>query len=220
MAVRRELFAAALLCAVGAALVVLAAGRQWAVVEVVGAGTPLSASLTGRELAGPAAAFGWAGLAGLAALVAVRGRARVAVGAALVAFGFGAAYDSVAGVRRGHVLAVAEDRSNLTAVLSTEVHHNGWWVVCAAGGGLLVVAGLLAVLRGRRWPGLSARYQRPGRADAAADAGSGQGGTGAPVEVDSSMLWRSLDRGEDPTDDGDGAGASGSAAHGGGGRDG
>jgi uncharacterized membrane protein (TIGR02234 family) len=223
---RRELFAAALSCAVGAALVILAVGRQWASVVVVGAGTPLSASLTGRELAGPAAAFGWAGLAGLAALVAVRGHARVAVGAALVAFGVGAGYDSVAGVRRARVLAVAEDKSNLTAVLSTEVHHNGWWMVCAAGGGLLVVAGLLTAVRGRRWPGLSSRYQPPGR-DAAADGRpgerrSGDGGGMAPAERDPSRLWRSLDRGEDPTDDGGpgASGASGAAGLRGGGRDG
>lgn len=203
MAARRELFAAALLSAVGAALVLMAVGRPWATVEVVGAGTPLSASLTGHDLAGPAAALGWAGLAGLAALVAVHGRARVAVGAALMAFGVGAGYDSVAGIRRARVLAVAEDKSNLTAVLSTNVHHSTWWAVCAAGGALLVAAGLLTVARGLRWPGLSDRYQPPGR-DGPAEADSGHDAGGAAAEADPSRLWRSLDRGEDPTDrDGD-----------------
>src|SRR6266545_6587923 len=114
---RRELLTAALLCAAGAGLVILAAGQRWIGVDVVGAGTPISPALTGRDLAGPAAALGWAGLAGLAALIAVRGRARMAVGVALVAFGAGAGYESAAGVGRAHVLSVVADKSNLTGFL-------------------------------------------------------------------------------------------------------
>jgi uncharacterized membrane protein (TIGR02234 family) len=60
--------------------------------------------------------------------------------------------------------------------------------------GLLgVAAGLLVVVRGRRWPGMGRRYER---ADAAAP---------RPVvrtdEERAQAAWQALDRGEDPTED-------------------
>jgi uncharacterized membrane protein (TIGR02234 family) len=195
MPARRELLAAALLCAAGAGLVVLAAGRRWTGVDVVGAGTPITQDLTGRDLAAPAAALGWAGLAGLAALLAVHGRARVAVGAALAAFGAVIGYFSAAGVGRAHVLSAVADKSNLTTFLSTDVHTSAWWAVSLAGGVLLAAAGLLTIVRGGGWPGMSARYEPAAAAGALARE--------APdAEADSSGLWKSLDRGEDPTDGG------------------
>jgi uncharacterized membrane protein (TIGR02234 family) len=186
---RRELAVAALLCAAGAGLVLAAAGRVWVRVTVTGAGTPLDQPLTGRDLAGAAVALGWAGLAGLAALVAVGGRARVVVGALLVAFGGGAGYASAAGIRRAHVLSVVADKNNFTAFLSTDLHVGGWWAVSLAGGVLLAAAGLLTVVRGGRWPGMSARY----------DPSGGRAGTADPAAPDPAHLWKSLDRGEDPT---------------------
>ncbi len=55
--------------------------------------------------------------------------------------------------------------------------------------GILVVAGALTAFGGSSWPGLSRRYgHRPTDPVAADDAGA-----------DSIDLWRSLDRGEDPT---------------------
>ncbi|HEU5159655.1 MAG TPA: Trp biosynthesis-associated membrane protein [Streptosporangiaceae bacterium] len=216
MAARRGLLVAALLCAAGAGLVILAAGRRWSGVEVVGAGTPIVRELTGRDLAGLAAALGLAGLGGLAALIAVRGRARMAVGAVLVAFGAGIGYDSVAGIRRAHVLSVAADKSSLSAVLAADVHTGAWWTVSVAGGALLAAAGLLTVVRGARWPGMSARYEavRGGRTAAAGRpaADPSGGGEAAPAGAedtadaatrpavdDPSRLWKALDRGEDPT---------------------
>jgi uncharacterized membrane protein (TIGR02234 family) len=190
-AARRELAVAGLLCAAGAGLVVTAAGRQWAAATITGAGTPISQQLTGRELAGAAAALGWAGLAGLAALVAVSGRARVAVGGLLAVFGAGAAAASAAGVRRAHVLAVLADKNNFTAFLSTDLQTGSWWAASAAGGVLLAAAGLLTIVRGGRWPGMSARYDRGGA--------GGRGAAADPGEPDPSRLWKSLDRGEDPT---------------------
>jgi uncharacterized membrane protein (TIGR02234 family) len=227
VAARRELLAAALLCAAGAGLIILAAGRHWAGVEVVGAGTPISQALTGRDLAGPAAALGWAGLGGLAALLAVRGRARTAVGAVLLTFGAGAGYDSAAGVGRAHVLSAVADKSNLSAFLSTDVHMGAWWAVSLAGGVLLAASGLLTIIRGGRWPGMSARYEPasgapptavdpvvldpavsdpvasdpvmsgPVVSDAVAP-GAAAAGSG-PADADPSRLWKALDRGEDPT---------------------
>jgi uncharacterized membrane protein (TIGR02234 family) len=210
VAARRGLLVAALLCAAGAGLVILAAGERWAGVEVVGAGTPIVRALTGRDLAGLAAALGWAGLGGLAALLAVRGRARTAVGAALLAFGGGVCYDSVAGVGRAHVLSVAADKSNLSAFLSTDVHIGAWWAVSVVGGTLLVASGSLTIVRGGRWPGMSARYDaaRGGRQTAPdgpetdrpqTAAATARGAAPRPAAADPSRLWQALDRGEDPT---------------------
>lgn len=186
---RRELVIAALGCAAGTCLIIVAAGRQWIGVTVVGAGTPISQSLTGRELAGTASAFGWAGLAGLAALAAVRGRARVVVGVLLVVFGAGTGYASMAGIRRSHVLAVVADHSNFTTFLSTDLQTGWWWTVSVAGGVLFAASGLLTIMRGGRWPGMPARYGPAGVGGPATD----------PGEPDQSRLWTSLDRGEDPT---------------------
>jgi uncharacterized membrane protein (TIGR02234 family) len=205
---RRELLIAALLCAVGGALAVTAAGRPWAEVRISGAGTPLGQSLTGRELSGAAGALGLAGLAGLAALFAVRGRTRVAVGALLVVFGGGAAYASVTAIRRAHVLSAAADKSSLAGLASTGVHTGAWPWISMAGGVLLAAAGLFSVVRGARWPGMSARYEAPGASHSAGASAAPWAAqdratpdrAAAGVESDPSRLWKSLDRGEDPTE--------------------
>jgi uncharacterized membrane protein (TIGR02234 family) len=184
---RRELAVAAVLGAAGAATIAGFAGRTWATVTERAAGVePLHQQLTGRSLSGVIGALGWAGLAGIAALLATRGWVRVAVGVLLTALGMIVAVAAPAAVRHAHVVSAAGERSNL-ARLGGEVgvHVTGWWVASLAGGVLLAAAGLLTVVRGRRWPGMSARYDRPGAAPAAGD--------------DPASLWKALDRGDDPT---------------------
>lgn len=190
MSVRRERAAAVLACAAGAGLVLLAAGRQWAAVHAHGAITPIDRVLTGNDLTGAVSALGWAGVAALAALVATRGRVRVAVGALLVLLGAGAAYTAVTAIRRSHILAIAEEHSTLLRLgADLSVTTTWWWAVAVAGGALLAAAGVLTAVRGHRWPGMSARYDRPGAGRTAQRA--------APD--DPAELWKSLDRGEDPT---------------------
>ena len=64
----------------------------------------------------------------------------------------------------------------------------------------MLVTGLLAVLRGSRWPVLSSRYQREGpRQGAPAPGGQGAGAPG-DGPVGGIAAWDALDRGEDPTD--------------------
>jgi hypothetical protein len=89
-------------------------------------------------------------------------------------------------VRHAHVVAAAGEKSNL-ARLGGEVavHVSAWWILSLAGGVLLAAAGLLTIARGRRWPGMSARYDRPGAAP--------------PTGDDPASLWKALDRGDDPT---------------------
>jgi uncharacterized membrane protein (TIGR02234 family) len=185
---RRELTAAVVLGGLGAAIITGFAGRTWATVaEHAGAGLEtLNQQLTGRSLNGVVVALGWAGLAGIAALLATRGWARVAIGVLLTAFGVIVAVVSPAAVRHSHVIAVAGEKSNLARLGgAVSVHVNAWWAVSLAGGVLLAAAGLLTVARGRHWPGMSARYDRPGAAPPAGD--------------DPASQWKALDRGDDPT---------------------
>ncbi len=187
---RRELAAAALLGLAGGGLAAGFAGRTWATVVTHGGGAlaPSLQHVTGRSLSGVIPALGWAGLAGIVALLATRGWARTAVGALLAAFGVVIAVSAPAAVRAGHVRAVADDAGTLTKLADhLSVHVNAWWITALGGGVLLAAAGLLTVVRGRGWPGMSARYERPGAA--------------APAGDDPASLWRSLDRGHDPTAD-------------------
>ncbi|WP_051711740.1 Trp biosynthesis-associated membrane protein [Spirillospora albida] len=187
----RERGLTALLCAAGAGLALLAAGREWARVQASGAITPYAERLTGHDLGGAGAALGWAGLAGLAALFATRGRVRAAVGALLAVFGAGIVYASATSVQRAHVLAAAEEKSSLLKFGAQPVLSvNLWWMASVTGGVLLVVAGLVTLVRGTRWPGMSSRYERD----------ASRSGTAAPPAPDDpAALWKSLDRGEDPT---------------------
>lgn len=184
----RERGLAALLCAAGAGLTLLAAGRPWATVKAKDSITPFSQDLTGHALGGTAGALAWAGLAGLAALFATSGRVRAAVGVLIALFGTGIGYASVAAVRRSHIVDVAGDKSALLRLVARpDVDTGPWWAVSLAGGVLLVAAGVMVVLRGARWPGMSARYERRPAAKAVGP------------DDDPSKLWKSLDQGEDPT---------------------
>jgi uncharacterized membrane protein (TIGR02234 family) len=201
----RERGLAALLCAAGAGLALLAAGRPWATVRATDAITPFAQDLTGRDLGTAAGALGWAALAGLAAIFATQGRVRAAVGVLIALFGAGIGYASVVAVQRSAVVDAAGEKSALLRLggdLNVDVAP--WWTVSLAGGLLLVAAGIVTVLRGSRWPGMSARYDRT---RAPVPAGTRTGGDApvrpaepaGPSEQDASSLWKSLDRGEDPT---------------------
>lgn len=192
MNARRQLVLAVVLCAAGAIVSVTAAGRPWATVRAQDSITPFSLAVSGRDLSGVGVALGWAGLAGLAALFATRGWPRAVVGLLLAGFGAGIVITSVTATGRGDVLDAAGDRAVLLRLgAHPAVDLSAWWAVSLAGGALLVAAGLLTLVYGRRWPGMSTRYEGPGST----------GGTAprAPAPDDASSLWKSLDRGEDPT---------------------
>jgi uncharacterized membrane protein (TIGR02234 family) len=181
---------AAVACAAGAGLVLLAAGRTWATVRAQGAITPVTQPLAGRDLAGGISALGWAGLAALAALAATRGRARAAVGVLLTVLGGAAGYLAVRAMDTGRAAGTARTQSSLLDLgTGLTVQMSAWWAVALAGGILLAAGGILTTLRGSRWPGMSARYDRSGPTKPADPATS----------EDPARLWKSLDRGEDPT---------------------
>jgi len=186
----RELLAAALVCAAGAGLVLLAASRGWAGATVT-LPSPLPSrqvTLTGGDLAPALNGLGLAGLAGLAGVVATRGVARVVVGALIVLIGAGAVASSVGATGSARVLAELRDRMSIADGAAVHAQPTLWWTAAVAGGVLLAVAGAYTIARGRRWPGMSSRYEAPGTAVKRPEPTTGN-------------LWDSLDSGTDPTVD-------------------
>ena len=202
---RREIGASVLLCLAGSVLVLSGAGRTWAVVELAGR-APLpdaTVRLSGAELAAGVRALGLVGLAAVLALPATRRLGRVAVGVLLLLAGSGVVAlvvrvlaDPAVALTGAGVAAGRPDggvsRSQDAAVPGV-VTMTSLPVVCLIGGVLLAVAGLLVVVRGRRWSSLSSRYEPPvGAAPDPLDAPAGE----RPPDR---AVWDALDRGEDPT---------------------
>jgi hypothetical protein len=204
----RELAYAVLLCLAGAGLALFAATRTWTV-EVSAQPAPLPAlrtARTGGSLLPWLPPLAVVGLAGAGALIATRGVGRRAIGVLLLLLGAGL----VAGGGYGVVDAAGA--------------RVAWPVLCALGGLPLGAGGVITLLRGHRWPGMSARYERAAHpratqaseaqaagvpASAAQDpagpaidrpaAGVPPKGTGGG-SVTSTQAWDALDRGEDPFD--------------------
>jgi uncharacterized membrane protein (TIGR02234 family) len=173
------------LCAAGAGLAVTAGGQDWVTVRAPDAVVGSSWSLTGTELTGAATALGWAGLAGLAALFAVRGVVRSGLGVLLALFGAGVVYFTLSGRSDARSVAAAKHQS-LSLASHVTVATTAWWAVSLLGGALLLAAGLLTAVRGAGWAGMSSKYDRDAAPRRAGD----------PVG-----MWKALDRGEDPTGD-------------------
>lgn len=192
---RRSLAAALLLGAAGSALALLASGRVWSRGTAALAQGDLPRTVTGSDVTGVPGALAVVGLAALVAVFAVRRAGRYAVAALLALSGAGTALAAAAGY--GDTSALREQAATAVGLSGTDVHHvthSLWPWVSAGGGVLLLIAGVLALLFGRHWPAMSGRYERtPGGARAPRRAA-------APVDPDRpEELWKSLDRGEDPT---------------------
>lgn len=179
---RPECLTACLLTGLGGLLMLFAAGRTWASATITQPPLPpRRLAVTGGDLAASARALGLVALAGVAALVALHGRARVLGGLVLSAAGLAAALafgaSSADGVRRADEVAAQRD----TGAAVTVSGRTGWPYGYLAGGLAVFAAGSLTIARSRRWPHLGSRYEaaatRPGSADP----------------------WSALDRGEDPT---------------------
>ncbi|WP_158088540.1 Trp biosynthesis-associated membrane protein [Thermoactinospora rubra] len=170
---RRELWLWLAGTALGCGLALLAAGREWAVAT---GGTPAAA--TGAELSPALTPVALAGLAGVVAVLATRGLGRRLVAAVVALCGLAAVLAAWSATSAGRVRAELSEQLVAAPAWQTTV----WPAVAVVGGVLTLAGGLLAVVRGGRWAGMSDRYGRR-----------------APRERDTS-LWEALDRGEDPTD--------------------
>jgi uncharacterized membrane protein (TIGR02234 family) len=239
---RREYGLALLTGAVGAGLILLAVRQHWAqaVFTPPKPLTPQVIDVSGADLVPLAGALALAALAGLAAVIATRGVVRRAAGVLLALFGAGAGAAVTTAVTAASVLSVAASHigspgsaavsgaagsttsgssGSAPVVVTGSAGHavmtgTPWRVAVLAGALLVFLAGLATILRGARWPVMSARYdlpQRrgPARADAPAARADAPAAPvvsavrGAPAErpVDSASMWESLSGGEDPTAD-------------------
>ncbi|MFF4605531.1 TIGR02234 family membrane protein [Streptomyces sp. NPDC001339] len=192
---RRSLAAALLAGAAGAGLALLASGRTWAEGSALLPQGELPRSVTGADVTGVPGALAVVGLAALVAVFAVRRTGRVLVAALLTLSGAGVAAAAVLG--NGDTSALREKAATAVGLAGADVQnvtHTGWPWVATAGGVLLLAAGLLALFRGRHWPAMSGRYERT--------PGGARGPRRAPAAPDLERpeeIWKSLDRGEDPT---------------------
>jgi hypothetical protein len=171
---RRELTTAVVACALGAVLALWVAGRTWRVAAGKGAMPLPGNTFTGTELLPWLPAVALVGLAGAAALLAVRGWTRALLGLLLAAAGLllaGGAVYGVATANRGYL---------------------AFPLLLGLGGLLVAYAGGRTLRRGPSWPSLGSRYEPP-----AADPVEYVERSG-PSRSDVAM-WDALDRGEDPT---------------------
>jgi uncharacterized membrane protein (TIGR02234 family) len=200
---RRVEFALALLLdLLGAGAALLLARRTWQTV-VTPRPRPLAddvLGVSGHVLDSAGTALGLVALAGVVAVLATRGVARRAVGAVLTLAGALLVWRSVTGL---DALSAARARSLVQARHATVTAdatiaprvsvHAQWPALSAVCGVLVVAAGLLVVVRGGGWAGMSARYEAPSsRPPTAQDAEAER------ARADASM-WTALDRGDDPT---------------------
>jgi uncharacterized membrane protein (TIGR02234 family) len=238
MPARRELLVALGACLLGAVLALAASAPTWVRIAVPRA-RPLAdavVAVSGRDLAPLVPALGLVGLAAVVGLVGTRGRGRSALGAVLA--GCGIAVVLAAGP---HLAALSPPAAAVLVTghgplpgrdLTQPVEPRAepvWPALAVVGGLLLAAAGTVSVVRGRRWPAMSARYDPP-TAPAASSTAPIAGPTAAPTganavptqQVSSAppadpappassagpegtarlapqRLWDALDRGDDPT---------------------
>ncbi len=193
---RRQLLLALCCCVAGATVALLGTGRVWVHGRAVQGSLQVPLRVPGASLAPAVAALALAGLAGGAALIAVRGRVRAALGGSLLVCGLVAAGVAAAAARPGATALAGRAGAALgTGSASAEQVTTTCWPWVAVAGSLLYAGGGgLAALRGARWPGMSARYTT---APAAARPSPDTSSTLDPALEQ----WRALDRGEDPTSD-------------------
>ncbi|MEU6345413.1 TIGR02234 family membrane protein [Streptomyces sp. NPDC046977] len=185
--------------ALGAALVLLAAGKTWQHGFAGAAGAGVAVHADGSQVTAVPGALALVGLASLVAVFAVRGAARRVVSALLALCGAGALLAALLTTGDASSLdAAAAAASGLTRATATDTATTAWPAVSVVGGALLLLAGVTAVLRAAAWPGMSSRYERDGGA-AARPAGARKART-ADGEERPEDIWKALDRGEDPTD--------------------
>jgi uncharacterized membrane protein (TIGR02234 family) len=210
MTSRREYLTVLALGAVGAGLLLLAAGRSWAHGVVAGVPGELEITASGRKVAPVAAGLGLFALAGVVAIVATRRVGRVVVGLLLGLAGVGVLADviRVAADPNAALHDEAADAAGLTEPVVRDAGVSGWPILAALGAVLVLSAGVWTLLRGRHWPVMSARYERQAAEAATGEPAPAAGAAeGTPMASRGGLesakaqreMWDAIDRGEDPT---------------------
>ncbi|MGY1642775.1 Trp biosynthesis-associated membrane protein [Geodermatophilus sp. SYSU D00703] len=193
---RRELAAAVVGTALAGGLALSTGGQTWVTATLPRPAPlpPATEQLTGSTLAPLVPAAGLLLLAAAVAVLAVRGAGRVVVGLLVAVAGGVLSWSGLRPFVSDGASAVAGGGSG-SGGAPTVVVHAAWPVLALLAGAVAVLAGLLTVLRGRGWPAMGRRYERPAGAAAAAPT------TRPRTEEDRALdAWRALDRGEDPTE--------------------
>ncbi|HJQ43335.1 MAG TPA: Trp biosynthesis-associated membrane protein [Jatrophihabitantaceae bacterium] len=195
---RVEFATALLLDLIGGGAALLISTRHWQTVHI-DREPPLpdhTLEITGRHLDNAPTAVAVVALAGVVAVIAVKGLARNVVGAALALAGVILMWRSLAlldPTSFSWVLHHYQSDPSVAVGIDTSrpSSHRVWPWLSTVSGLLIVVAGVLIAARGHTWATLSARYEAPTAATQDDDV--------ARARRDASM-WQSLDRGDDPTD--------------------
>ena len=185
MTPRRQLTVAVVACAAAAGLALFSASRPW-LVEATVRPEPLPAVTTvrsGGSLAPSLPALGWVALAAAGALLATRGRARMALGLLVVLVGLAmpVVVLATAAAVSGDAPAAGGPTASGPAAVGPAVVA-GWRLAAMVAGVAVAAVGVATIRWGRSWPALGSRYERAAAPGAARP-----------------DLWDALDRGEDPT---------------------
>jgi uncharacterized membrane protein (TIGR02234 family) len=202
---RRELPLAVLGCAAAGALALSASSQRWLDVTIDRQPPlpPATEALTGSQAAALVPACGLLLLAAAVAVIAVRGLGRSVVGLLVAAAGGVLGWSGLRALTGGLVVGAA-DVDGVVGLGDARVTSSvvaPWPALTLAAGVLAVLIGLLVVLRGRLWPGMGRRYERPGTAPATAGAPAARPARPETAEDRHQAAWKALDRGEDPTAD-------------------
>ena len=190
----RELAGVVAACALGGGLVLGAAGRTWLRISAQrrSALADVTLSLSGRSLEPLVAGLGLVGLAGVVGLLATRRWGRLVVAALVALSGLVVVVQALTRVAAPGTAAaqkLLEDSGRAGGLAAnpaiTTTAFPAWPLLAAAGGLLLVLGGLVALVRSRRWPSMSARYENPA--------------TRARRPRTDAAVWDALSRGDDPT---------------------
>lgn len=205
----RELSVALLVQALGAGAALLLAAQTWQRLTAAREGpfATVQVSMTGRDVDPAGTALALVALAGVVALLATKGRWRRLVGMVVaLAGGFMIvrALLSIGAVSAGRAQSfIAERRQTVSTPADTRVTIEtvtAWPVLSALCGLLVLVAGGLVAVRGGRWQGMSARYERERPPAPVTDAVTDTPEDAAEREGKAAAtMWTALDRGDDPT---------------------
>jgi Tryptophan-associated transmembrane protein (Trp_oprn_chp) len=178
---RRGLATAVLACVGGSLLALFAGSRTWAVQVHLQSPPlpPLRVGETGMAELPWLSAVTLVALAGAGALLATRGRLRAVVGIVLLLSGLG---------------VLSAGGYGLAGIAGVRV---AWPLLCLPAGALVAGSGAVALRRGRTWPAMGARYERPAPVtEFGPEHDQVQRIGPSPSDV---AMWDALDRGEDPS---------------------
>jgi uncharacterized membrane protein (TIGR02234 family) len=205
-------------------LVIGIGSRTWASAAVPGLPGAELITLSGRQAAPALSAIALACAAGMVVLGTAGRLVRALVAAGVALSGLVVVLVSVRAGRQpdGALAAALADRYGLAGrglegqLDKASVVVTGWPWSSAAAGLLLAFAGVLASMGSRHWPAPGRRFSAPATALPAADrspAGGeldriGSATTGQPpADLDPTLSWDAISRGEDPTAAGEAAGS-------------